>query len=289
MFRAVRILSCTLYAAVLVGCGSPDRQDPGPTPDAPPQHVFEDAPPQMGDNSKVYAHSGTTLYRIDTASLAPIMVGNMTGLGAQSLTDIAIDKNDHMVGITLDKLYSIDSTNGTVTLIKDLSASAHGFTSLSYVPTDLNDPASDEILVSANDQGAVFKIDPATGNATQIGSYGTVANGTVRSSGDIVAIRDLGIYATVDVGDDPNADDYLAKIDPVTWKATPIGAGCGFTKIFGLGYWAGKFYGFVDDGAQAGTGKMLMIDQNTGAGSLITAGPQRWYGAGVTTEAPILQ
>ena len=286
MFRAVRILSCSLYAAFLIGCGSPDRNDPV-TPDAPDQHQFDDAPPQMGDNSRVYAHSGSTLYRIDTANLAPIMIGTMAGLGTQSLTDLAIDKNDHMVGITLDKLYGIDATSGTVTLIKDLSQSAHGFTSLSYIPTDLTDPNSDDILVSANDQGNVFQIDPATGTATSLGNYGTVALGQVRSSGDIVGIRGLGIYATVDVGDDPNQPDYLAKIDPTTWKATPIGAGTGFTRIFGLGYWAGKFYGFVDDGV--GMGKMIMIDQNTGEGSLITAGPQRWYGAGVTTDAPILQ
>lgn len=287
MFRAVRILSCTLYAAILVGCGGPDRDNHGTTPDAPPQHVFEDAPPQMGESSRVYAHSGTTLYRIDTATLAPIMIGTMAGLGTESLTDLAIDKNDHMVGITMKKLYGIDAATGTVTLIKDLSQSATGFTSLSYVPTDLNDPTSDDILVSANGNGAVFKIDPATGNASMLGNYGMIASQQVRSSGDIVAVRGLGIYATVDVGDDPNADDYLAKIDPVTWKATPLGTGTGFTRIFGLGYWAGKFYGFVDNGT--GMGKMIMIDQNTGAGSLITAGPQQWYGAGVTTDAPILQ
>lgn len=286
MFRAVRILSCSLYAAALLGCGSPDRNDPG-TPDAPVQHQFDDAPPQTGETSRVYAHSGTTLYRIDTANLAPVMIGTMTGLGTDSLTDLAIDKNDHMVGITMKKLYGIDATTGTATLIKDLSQSATGFTSLSYVPTDLDDPNSDDILVSANGNGAVFKIDPQSGNATMLGNYGMVANGQVRSSGDIVAVRGLGIYATVDVGDDPNQPDYLAKIDPTTWKATPIGASTGFTRIFGLGYWAGKFYGFVDDGT--GMGKMILIDQNTGAGSLITAGPQQWYGAGVTTDAPILQ
>ncbi|MEO8550630.1 MAG: hypothetical protein ABI678_11675 [Kofleriaceae bacterium] len=282
----MRILSCSLYAALLVGCGSSDRNDPA-APDAPVQHHFEDAPPQMAESSRVYAHSGTTLYRIDTANLAPVMIGTMAGLGTESLTDIAIDKNDHMVGITMKKLYAIDATNGAVTLVKDLSQSATGFTSLSYVPTDLSDPNSDELLVAANGNGDVFKIDPATGNATMLGNYGMIAAQQVRSSGDIVAVRDLGIYATVDVGDDPNQADFLAKIDPVTGKATPLGTGTGFTRIFGLGYWAGTFYGFVDNGT--GMGKMITIDQNTGAGSLITAGPQQWYGAGVTTDAPILQ
>jgi len=233
----------------------------------------------------VYAHSGTTLFRIDTHTFAPQVIGDMTGLGTQSLTDLAVDKDDHMVGITLDKLYSIDATTAAVTLVKDLSQSASGFTSLSYVPTDLNDPASADILVSANDQGDVYQIDPASGNATKLGSYGTVALGKVISSGDLIGVRGLGIYATVNVG--TATTDYLAKIDPTTWKATPLGTGTGYSHIFGLGYWAGTFYGFIDAGT--GAGKMVTIDQNTGAGTLINSGAQRWYGAGVTTDAPIIE
>jgi len=103
----------------------------------------------------------------------------MTGLGTQSLTDLAVDKTDRMIGITLDKLYGIDASSGTASLVKDLSTSARGFTSLSFVPADLADPNSADILVSANDQGDVFSVDATTGNATKIGSYGSVALGTV--------------------------------------------------------------------------------------------------------------
>jgi hypothetical protein len=281
--RILRWFICTALFAV-GACGSPTR-GPGGLTDASNTSDQHDAPPNTGDTSRVYAHSGTTLYRIDTHTFAPQMIGDMTGLGGQSLTDLAVDKDDHMVGITLDKLYGIDSTTGTVTLIKDLSQSASGFTSLSYVPTDLDDSASADILVSANDQGDVYQIDPATGNATKIGSYGTAGQGKVISSGDLIGIRGLGIYATVNVGTETT--DYLAKIDPTTWKATPLGTGTGYSNIFGLGYWAGTFYGFIDAGA--GAGKMITIDQNTGAAQLINAGTQRWYGAGVTTDAPILQ
>jgi hypothetical protein len=243
------------------------------------------------DGSRVYAHSGSTLFRIDTQNLGTVQIGAMTGLGTQSLTDLAIDKDDHMVGITLDKIYTIDATTGAVTLIKDLSQSAQNLTSLSYVPRDINDPNSEDILVSANSAGAVFQIDPSSGMATQLGSYGTVPGGRVGSSGDIVAVRGLGIYATVDVTadpahPDPSANDYLAVIDPATWTATPLGTGTGFNNIFGLGYWAGKFYGFVDD-KTAHMGRIIEIDPNTGKGTEILAGAQEWYGAGVTTAAPI--
>jgi len=269
-----------LLVTALTACGPADRNGNGmgsgsdaavqPTGDGP-----------IVDNSQVYAHSGGVLYRIDTTTYEPVMIGAMAGLGTTSLTDLAIDKNNNMVGITLDSLYSIDSSNGTVTLVKDLSTSARGFTSLSYIPSDLNDPNSTDMLVSANDQGDVFSIDPATGDATKLGSYGSVADGKVISSGDLIGVRGLGIYATVNVGS--AANDYLAKIDPTTWKATPLGTGTGFPNIFGLGFWAGKIYGF------ASGGQVLQIDANTGAGTVLKSSTVMWFGAGVSTDAPIIE
>jgi hypothetical protein len=275
----VRILFLS-FVPWVIACG-PGNRNQGTDPDASTMQGDSGTT----DMSRVYAHSGTTLYRVDTTTLGTVMVGPMSGLGTQSLTDLAIDKADHMVGITLDKLYAIDPQTGAVTLIKDLSQNARGFTSLSYVPSDLNDANSADILVSANDQGDVYQIDPVAGDATKIGSYGTAGAGKVISSGDLVGVRGLGIYATVDVGTEPN--DYLAKIDPVTWTATPIGTGTGFNNIFGLGYWAGRFYGFVDAGV--GAGKVILIDADTGVGTEVASGSQRWYGAGVTTNAPIIQ
>ncbi|CAN5431730.1 hypothetical protein BH11MYX1_BH11MYX1_18080 [soil metagenome] len=294
MFRAVRILSWSFVrlassavAACTIACGPPNRGGVNVDGGGSNQHADGggSGSGSGSDTSKVFAHSSTTLYRVDTSTFQAQMIGTMPGLGTEALTDIAIDKNDQMVGVTSSKLYSIDSTTGSVTLIKALAASVSGLTSLSYVPVDPGDPNSDDILVTANAQGAVFKIDPTTGAATQLGSYGTSSLGKVSSSGDIVGVRGLGIYATVNVGTETN--DYLAKIDPVTWKATILGTSTGFNNIFGLGFWAGKFYGFVDTGAAAG--KVIQIDQNTGAGTMLEAGAVRWYGAGVSTNAPILE
>jgi hypothetical protein len=274
-----------LAVAVLTACGPTDRDSPAA--DAPSQ-PDPDSPPAV-DPSRVYAHSGQTLYLMNSATLATTTVGQFTGLGTQSLTDLAVDKNDRMLGITLDKLYEIDPTTAAATLIKDLSQNADNVTSLSFVPEDLDDPSSPDILVTANSFGEVFRIDPSTGNATLIGNYGTVAQGQVRSSGDLFGVRGVGIFATVDIGDgQSDTNDYLARIDPVTWAATPIGAGTGFDKIFGVGYWGGKIYGFVDLGASNG-GQMIQIDQNTGAGTLLSSSSVRWFGAGVATDAPVLQ
>ena len=50
-------------------------------------------------------------------------IGAMTGLDG-GLLDLAVDKNDRLVGITRTKLYSLSSTTGAATLIRDLSTSA---------------------------------------------------------------------------------------------------------------------------------------------------------------------
>lgn len=273
------VLATIIFAGA---CGPSGRTENG-QPDAAGGGGSGDG--QSLPQSRVYAHSGTTLYQIDTTTLQPVTVGTMLGLGTQSLTDIAIDKNDHMVGITLSKLYTIDASSGNVTLISDLSAAANGFTSLSFVPSNLNDPASTDILVSANDQGDVYSIDATNGSAAKIGSYGSVSSGKVISSGDLIGVRGFGIYATVDVG--TTTKDYLARIDPVTWKATPIGSGTGYDNIFGLAFWDGTIYGFVSTGTDAG--KIITIDPNTGTGHEVLGGSVRWYGAGVATNAPILQ
>ena len=280
----VRVMRTLLLAAVFVaGACGPGSRNPG-DPDAPGGRDGNGGDSSNADMSRVYAHSGSKLYRIDTQSLHPVEVGTITGLGAMSLTDLAIDKSDHMVGVTLNSLYAINPATGAATLVKALVGSS-GYTSLSYVPSNLNDPSSTDILVSANDQGDVFQIEPTTGVSTKLGSFGTAGAGKVISSGDLIGVRGLGIYATVDVGTQPN--DYLASIDPVTWKATPIGTGTGFNHIFGLGFWAGTIYGFVDNGT--GSGKIITINPNTGVGTAVDTGAIQWFGAGVSTDAPILQ
>lgn len=269
-----------LVTIILAACGPGGRDGNGDHPDA--RTGAGDGQTTL-PQSRVYAHSGTKLYQVDTTTLAPVEVGTMGGIGTQSMTDIAIDKDNRMLGITLDKLYTIDATTGAATLVTALSTS--GATSLSFVPSDLNNPSSNDILVTANDQGDVYSIDTTNGSATKIGSYGSVTAGKVISSGDLIGVRGFGIYATVDVGNTTN--DYLARIDPTTWKATPIGSGTGFDNIFGLGFWDGTIYGFAATGTN--TGKIITIDPTTGAGKEVLSGSIRWYGAGVATNAPIIQ
>lgn len=233
--------------------------------------------------SRVYGHSGDRLYRLDPTTLAPTEIGAMTGLDA-GLLDLAVDKNDRLVGITRTSLYSLSATTGAATLIRTLPTNAQNFTSLSFVPgAGTADP---DILISANDQGNVYQINETSGNATLLDNYGMHNNMQVVSSGDIFGVRGFGVFATVDVGS--GTMDYLARIDTTTWKATPLPSHTGYDKIFGLGFWGGKIYGFVDDGFDAGTGKLIEINSTTGTATMLNTSGVRWFGAGVTTSAPIL-
>jgi hypothetical protein len=144
------------------------------------------------------------------------------------------------------------------------------------------------VLISANDAGAVYRIDISgtTATAVAVGSYGMRGADVIGSSGDIVSVRGFGTVATVNVG---AGLDYLARLDPANgWRATVIGTGTGYDKIFGLACWEGKLYGFVDDGFEAGTGAVIDIAPQTGGATLVGPGNVRWFGAGVTTVAPLI-
>lgn len=283
-------MRCLLVVALLLAsaCGpavavSPDA-DPTDANDGPDAFRPDGS---IVDFSRVYGHTGQELYRLDTASLQPVLIGAFTNTGAQSITDVAIDKDDNMRGITLDRIFTIDEESGAAEQLAELEVGTPNLTSLTFVPVDLSDPDGEEILVAAADDGTVYQIDPSTGATTEIGSYGTTAGGTIRSSGDIVAVRGVGIFATVTIGDDLTAPDYLAVIDPTDWHATPLGVGTGYDRIFGIGFWRDTLYGFVDLGAGEG-GAIVALDPNTGAATLVNESDLRWFGAGVATDAPVV-
>jgi len=108
------------------------------------------------------------------------------------------------------------------------------------------------------------------------------------TSGDFVSV-DGATYATIrrmdDMVDtlpqltfDPSGTSSIRVIGPIR------GGGTDFRQIFGLGYWGRSVYGFSN------SGELIEIDRTTGAGRLATTmtGAERFWGAGVTTRAPVL-
>jgi hypothetical protein len=202
-----------------------------------------DAPGSTGPDgsnlmTSVYAHTSDTLFRVNPDNFAVTQVapfGWPSSVGSDQMTDIAIDKNGMMIGVSYTRVYRVDTATAQATL---LSSSLQGmFNGLSFVPAAQVGGTGDDVLVgSRNTDGKIFRIDTTSGAATQIGDMGH----GYTSSGDIVSVVGLGTVATVTTG---TGADILVKLAPVTFDATPIGTDTGFTQLWGIGFWKDKVFG----------------------------------------------
>jgi len=227
-----------------------------------------------GETVYVYAHTSSTLYKVDPDTLAVTMVGNFNwgSVGFDQMTDIAIDKNGQMIGVSFTRVYRVDPQNATTTLLS--SALARSFNGLSFVPADQLGMTGDDVLIGTqNADGKVFKINPMTGDAAEVGNMGAFV-----SSGDLVGVAGFGTVQTVVGG----SSDVLARLAPTSFTASPIGSGTGFSRIFGVAFFKSKVYGFTEGGA------FVLIDPSTGAATMVSNVGTAWWGAAVTTTAPVI-
>ncbi len=266
--------ACVLVVFAACGKSTSGAPDAG----APDALAIADAPPDafVPFAGYIYAHSYTDLYTIDPRTTAVVHVGAFgwpTGMEQEMMTDLAVDMNDKVTGISFDAVFDVDPKTAAATYLAPLTASFNG---LSYVPASELGQTGDDVLVGTALDGTVWRIDPTTGASTQIGSFG----GGWISSGDLVSVKGFGTVATVNASD-PDAIDYLARVDFMNGgKVTPIGS-TGMYDVWGLGFWGGKVYGFV------ATDEIVELDLVSGAATTLTKGPMNWCGAGVTTLAPI--
>jgi hypothetical protein len=170
-------------------------------------------------------------------------------------------------------VYRVDPTNAHTTLLT--SSLAGSFNGLSFVPaTQLGQTGDDVLVGTRNTDGMVFRVDPMTGATTAVGNMGAYT-----SSGDLVAVEGFGTVQTVT----GTTNDRLARLAPQTFAATPIGTDTGFGQIWGVAFWKNKIYGFTNGGA------FILIDPTTGVATLVSNTGKSWYGAAVTTLAPVIQ
>jgi hypothetical protein len=267
----------TVFATALMGFGC------GPSP----REGVVDAAGSTVDGSTstadaalettVFAHTASALYRVNPDSLVVTKVSDFRWPnGNDSMTDIAIDQNGGMVGISFDKVYRVDPLTARATL---LSAQLRGrFNGLSYVPADLIGRTGADVLIGSRaEDGKIFSIDPNTGIATEIGDM----LGGLTSSGDIVAVKGLGVLITTDGG---LGNDELQRLSQPTLKATKVGnSNTGFSSIWGVAFWKDKIFGFSE------SGDFVLIDRATGVGTLVKNEGVAWWGAAVTTLAPVVE
>lgn len=261
----------------VAACGPGGRDDLGGGGNAQPDAgASGDATGSGGETVYVYAHTASTLFRVDPETLAVSQVGafGWGSVGNDQMTDIAIDKTGRMIGISFDRVYRVEPTTAQTTL---LSNSLSGtFNGLSFVPATMLGQTGDDVLVGTrNADGKVFRIDPMTGAVAEVGNMGGYS-----SSGDLVAVSGFGTVQTVMGG----SSDVLARLAPQTFAATPIGSGTGYGQIWGIAYWKDKVYGFTN------AGQFVLIDPTTGSATMVSQqSGMNWWGAAVTTLAPVLQ
>lgn len=230
------------------------------------------------DMTIVYAHSNTTLYAVDPRVSPP----GFTTVGAFSfpagdthrhtMTDLAVDAAGGIVGVTADALFRVEPTTAACTLLSGLPGS-HTFVGLTYVPAGTLDPVAEVLLGGASD-GSYWRIDTTTGGATMVGTF----QGGWLLSGDLVSIAGAATYVTVRRS--TTGTDSLATLDLATGTLSVIGD-TGFRALYGLGYWRSTLFGFSNGG------EFISIDVRTGSGHLISTPVMQFWGAGVTTLAPI--
>ncbi|MCA9665748.1 MAG: hypothetical protein KC503_09180 [Myxococcales bacterium] len=221
----------------------------------------------------VYAHTDTALYKVDPNTLQVAKLADfLWPAGADQMTDIAIDAQGKMIGVSATTVYAVDTKTGACTQLATIGKNMVG---LSFVKPD-NGGAEYLLGIDAS-EGGVHRIDPNSGLTTLVGHLG---NGWL-ASGDIVSVAGFGTVATL-IRDDFSGNDWLARIDPNTGAATPIGD-TGVQQVYGLGYWKGKLYGFT------ATSQFVLIDVNTGRSALVSQNNPSWWGSGVTTVAPVIQ
>jgi hypothetical protein len=273
--------------------GDNGGDDGGTTPTPPPP------PPPGPATGQVYANTTDTLYLYEPFSRKLTVIGKFSCLQpGEAVIDIALDRTNEMYATTFGRFLHVVPTTAACTEVGTAPADMNYPNSLSFVPVGTVSASVETLVGYASPTGVdgenYVSIDVATGKMTSVGNLngsGPIDGQWWASSGDLISLLRDGnkTYLTVHPQGDAGltATDSLAEIDPTTGLLKRIIGDTKQAHIYGLGYWAGKAYGFSDDG------RATEIDVNTGVGTVLltldddAGAPMPWYGAGVTTNAPI--
>lgn len=272
--HAVSLPAWMGVCCLLIACGDDGQfpqktsQTPAPSPDAglvwPDAELVTTPVTPYEPKQTMFSHSGDTLFRIDPKLLKVEEVGQFWP-NAPHMTDLAVTPDGQLYALSTNNLYRVNGITAEVSWV----AKVPGLTNVALTFD------KDGSLLAADKSGGFRRIDPASGQVTEIGSYGA----NLGSSGDLVGLKDGRLYDVNDVGA-ANYDNELILVDPQTGTASPVGK-IGFRMVWGLSFWGGTLYGFTRKG------EFISIDPQTGQGSLIQSTSQEFWGAAVTPEAPL--
>ncbi|MBU1243407.1 hypothetical protein KKD52_09030 [Myxococcota bacterium] len=257
-------------------------------------------------NSRVYVHTEFSLYYIDPGeSDQMVLVGEFNGICRDNkdlnrdsmFYDIALDQDRNMVGITAKALYRINKETAECTLLRQFPTDPvpPNFFALSYVKgVDTSDLNRDVLMGATAEDGEWVEIDAYAEDLNSIfvsHGYYDPPNYDYVSSGDIVSVQtgltEYHTYATLKCAAGYTGtgctSDVLAEIDPATGDARIIGE-TGYQRIFALGFWGDKVYGFTKQG------EYILIDVDTAEATEISSdGSFDYWGAGNTTRPYIVE
>lgn len=279
----------------------PDDRDAGKKADTKEPKPTEEGGTQADASSgpgRVYAHTTDTLYLYEPLEGVLTEIGKLSCLkGVEVVIDLAVDRTGNMYATTFERFLSVDPITAKCSEIAVALDDEDFPNALSFVPAGTVDPTK-EALVGYAALGSNFvsvdyvRIDvdgPTPGKMTKIGNLNaTDAGAQYKSSGDLISLIQDGNRTYLTVRDRTGAGtDMLAEVDPKTGNIKRIIGDTKQENLFGFGYWAGKGYGFSDNG------RIVEIDMTNGSSKVLKTltgdggAAVPWYGAGVTTQAPV--
>lgn len=280
--------------------------------DSEEEVVPDGADPPLPDGGKppgrIYAHTNNTLYRYDPLANTLVNVGvfdcvpqdGVGGLGStetnDAVIDIALDRTGQMYATTYWRFIKVDATSGGCQVIRKETQADMYPNSLSFAPLGTVDPTQEALVGYAfdnrGDATIYTRINVTTGLMEDRENLnpGPPGGAEYGLSGDVISLSRTGgkTYAVVKqvTGDVGAGTDLLAEIDPSTGTLKQLIGDTGQKGFFGLGFWAGKAYGFTS------SGEIYAIDVTNGSSKLVlvakddNGNPIEWFGAGVTTDSP---
>jgi hypothetical protein len=260
------------------GDGTGDPCDPDDDNDGVPD-ISDEAPldsdwPGLAIGGAIYAHTSSSLYKFDPALAAVETVGVFSfPNGGQSMTDIAIDYEGRIYGVSFSNLYRCSAVTAECIHLGSLPSSFNGMT---VVPVGTLEPGK-ESMIGIGNSGSWNKITVVGNQATitQLGTYGA----GYTSAGDAYSIEGIGTFAAVNkVG---SSSTYLVTVDAAVGTVTEeIGPMTGYSNIYGLASDGETAFAFDSSGAILG----LDLQSGNTTVALPPGQGQSWWGAGVTTR-----
>lgn len=221
----------------------------------------------------LYAHSSSTLYKLELKSKAFSIVGKFTfNKSGGSVTDIALDRGSTLYAVTFSNLFVCKSDTAKCTWLMQLPTSFNGLT---FVHKGTIYPNHDALIGIAND-GGWWHVDYQQNKLKKLGSYGS----GYTSSGDAFSVLGVGTFATVKKSG--KAGDHLVRVNPKTGKVLQDYGAISASNLWGFAWADGVFYGFGSNG------QVWDVNVKTGKGKPLTGfsiPKVSWWGAGVSTEA----